>query len=115
MNDRPSPEQVKERQSQNRYAREVISGNDVQLSHRASNAIPVSAPRSFQAPRSIPSPGSPAKTGYLAAILAILVTSLLIYLVLDFESASVALFILSLVLMAGWFVFSKPQAPTARS
>jgi hypothetical protein len=58
----------------------------------------------------LPDAGSPAKAGYLAAIAAILLIALALYLLLDFESATVALFILSLVLMAGWFVFNtSPQ------
>ena len=113
MTERPTPEQIKERQAHNRYAREVIAGNDVQLSHRASNVISSGPQRTFPSARKVPSPGSPAKAGYLLAIVAILVISLLIYLLLDFESASVALFILSLMLMAGWFVFSSTSRPTA--
>lgn len=107
MSDRPSHELIEARQAQNRYAREVIAGHEVQLSHRASNVIPNATQRTITPMRSLPSPGSPAKAGYLAAIAGIVLISLVIYLLLDFESASVALFILSLVLMAGWFVFAE--------
>ncbi|MCC6703634.1 MAG: hypothetical protein IT334_02085 [Thermomicrobiales bacterium] len=107
MTDRPSADEIEQWQERNRYAREVIAGKDVQLSHRVSNVVPSSQPRSLPSLRSAPSLGSPARAGYLLAIVAIILASVALYALLDFESASVALFILSLVLMAGWFVFSK--------
>jgi len=111
MTDRPSAAEIEQWQERNRYAREVIAGKDVQLSHRASNVVPVSPPRSLPSFRSVPSVGSPARAGYLLAIVAIILASVALYALLDFESASVALFILSLVLMSGWFVFSKTPTP----
>ena len=114
MIDRPSGEDVDALKARNRYAREVIAGNEVQLSHRPSSAVhsQASAPRVIS--RSLPSPGSPARTGYLLAIVAILLASVVLYLLLDFESASIGLFVLSLVLMAGWFVFTTAPPKSAQ-
>ena len=113
MIERPSQEEIEARKEQNRYAREVIAGTQVQLSHRASNAVPLQPPRAKALPRSLPSAGSPTQMGYFGALLAIGIASLILYLLLDFTSASVGLFLLSLVLMAGWFVFSKSPPATA--
>lgn len=96
--------------ARNRYAREVLAGNEIQLTHRASNLVPGFQSRGAATPRTLPKAGTPAQTGYLGALLAITLASLVLYLVLDFESASIGLFILSLVLMAGWFVFSGATA-----
>ena len=114
MSDRPTLEEVDAIKARNRYAREVIAGNEVQLSHRPSSAVhsQASAPRVIS--RSLPSPGSPARTGYLLAIVAILLASEVLYLLLDFESASIGLFVLSLVLMAGWFVFATAPPKSAQ-
>ncbi len=111
MTDRPTPGQETARKAQNRHAREVIAGNDIQLSHRASNLVSSAQPRASATPRTLPSAGTPAQTGYLAALVAIALASLVLYLLLDFESASIGLFILSLVLMAGWFVFANSSEP----
>ena len=110
MSEKSGAEPSIDRKAQNRYAREVIAGNEVQLSHRASNVVASSPQRATPTPRSIPlSVGTP-RTAYLIALVAILIISFVIYAVLDFESATVGLFVLSLVMMAGWFVFPKsPQ------
>jgi hypothetical protein len=114
MSDRTNPEVIAERQAQNRHAREVIAGNAVQLSHRPSTVVTATSQRSTQSSRPLPTVATPAQLSYALALVAILLTSVALYAVLDFTAASVALFILSLVLMAGWFVFSTSQSPGAR-
>lgn len=110
MSERQTDDQDAALRARNRHAREVIAGNDIQLSHRASNVVPGFQPRAASVPRTLPKAGTPAQTGYLGALMAITLASLALYLILDFESASIGLFILSLVLMAGWFVFSSSAA-----
>lgn len=104
MVDRATPEQIKQRQAQNRYAREVIAGSDVQLSHRP--LIPQQPVQQFR-PLPAISLGKvgPVRAGYLLATVAIALASLAVYAFGGFEPASVTLFVLSLTLMAGWFVF----------
>ncbi len=88
-----------ERKQQNKYAREVLSGSEVKLSHRS--------------PTPQPNPGgglampslSNSRGIYAAAAIALLVIGLGVYIVSGFGPASVIFFLLSLVLMAGWFVF----------
>jgi hypothetical protein len=102
MSDKIAQERDRQRQQQNRYAREVIAGSEVRLSHRP--AVPQIAPQqSFTLP-SVGSLGS-ARAGYLAAVIALVLIGVGVYFFGGFELASVILFILCLVLMAGWFIF----------
>jgi hypothetical protein len=88
-----------ERKQQNKYAREVLSGSEVTLSHRSSTPQP--------------NPGgglampllSDSRGIYVAAAIALFIIGLGVYVVAGFGPASVIFFLLSLVLMAGWFVF----------
>jgi len=103
MSDRIAQERDRQRQQQNRYAREVIAGSDVRLTHRP--AIPQAAAQPGVALPSISAIGSTTRVAYLLAVAALVLIGLGVYLFGGFELASVILFILSLVLMAGWFVF----------
>jgi hypothetical protein len=93
-----------DRQQANKYAREVLAGSQVVIGQRpaTSAASPLSAPRQavvvgtgLSAPRVM----FVLCLGMLAAI------GLVVYAVSGFGTASVIFFILSLVLMAAWFVF----------
>jgi hypothetical protein len=103
MSDRIAQERDRQRQEQNRYAREVIAGSDVRLSHRP--AVPqASTQPGFTVP-TISAIGSTTRLAFLVAIAALILISIGVYFFGGFELASVILFVLSLVLMAGWFVF----------
>ena len=88
-----------ERKQQNKYAREVLSGSEVKLSHRSSAPQPTSG-----GGLALPSL-SDSRGIYVAAAVALLIVGLGVYIVSGFGAASVIFFLLSLVLMAGWFVF----------
>jgi hypothetical protein len=103
MSDRVAQERDRQRQEQNRYAREVIAGGDIRLSHRP--AVPQAATQPGFTLPAISSVGSTTRMAFLAAVAALVVISIGVYFFGGFELASVILFILSLVLMAGWFVF----------
>jgi len=103
MTDRIAQERDRQRQQQNRYAREVIAGSDVRLSHRPAVPQPSAQP-GFSVP-SIGSIGGSTRIAYLAALAALALIGFGVYLFGGFELASVILFILSLVLMTGWFIF----------
>ena len=90
-----------ERRQQNKYAREVLSGSEVQLSHRG--ASPQSHPSDGAALPSVVEP----RGIYLIAAGALLIIGLAVYVIAGFGPASIVFFLLSLVLMAGWFVFSE--------
>jgi hypothetical protein len=87
-----------ERKQQNKYAREVLSGSEVKLSHRSPTPQP--NPGGLAMPSLSNSRGI-----YAAAAIALLIIGLGVYIVSGFGPASVIFFLLSLVLMAGWFVF----------
>ena len=103
MSDRIAQERDRQRQQQNRYAREVIAGSDVRLSHRP--AIPQPSPQTGVTLPSLSAIGSTTRLAYLIAVGALVLIGLGVYLFGGFELASVILFVLSLVLMAGWFIF----------
>ena len=103
MSDRIAQERDRQRQQQNRYAREVIAGSDVRLSHRPT--VPQSSPQSGIALPTIGSIGGSNRVAYLIAVGALVLIALGVLFFGGFELASVILFILSLVLMAGWFIF----------
>ena len=103
MSDRIAQERDRQRQEQNRYAREVIAGGDVRLSHRP--AVPQAAAQPGFAMPAISSIGSTTRLAFLAAVAALILISIGVYFFGGFALASVILFILSLVLMAGWFVY----------
>ncbi len=103
MSDRIAQERDRQRQQQNRYAREVIAGSDVRLSHRPT--VPQSPAQPGITLPSAGSIGGGARVAYLLAVGALVLISLGVYLFGGFELASVILFILSLVLMTGWFIF----------
>jgi len=88
-----------ERKQQNKYAREVLSGSEVKLSHRSST--PQSNPGGGLALPSL----SDSRGIYVIAAIVLLIIGLGVYVVSGFGAASVIFFLLSLVLMAGWFVF----------
>lgn len=89
-----------ERRQQNKYAREVLSGSEVQLSHRPAS------PQSPSGGAALPSVVEP-RGIYLIAAGALLIIGLAVYVIAGFGPASIVFFLLSLVLMAGWFVFSE--------
>lgn len=90
-----------ERKQQNKYAREVLSGSDVQLSHRST------APQAHAGGGvALPSVVEP-RGIYLISAAALLIIGLAVYVIAGFGPASIIFFLLSLVLMAGWFVFSE--------
>lgn len=89
-----------ERRQQNRYAREVLSGSEVRLSHRSAS------PQSSSGGSSLPSVVEP-RGIYLITSAALLIIGLAVYVIAGFGPASIVFFLLSLVLMAGWFVFSE--------
>lgn len=102
MSDKIAQERDRQRQQQNRYAREVIAGSEVHLSHRP--ALPQATP---QQGLTLPNVGplGGARAGYLLAVAALILIAFGVYLFAGFELASVILFVLCLVLMAGWFMF----------
>lgn len=93
-----------DRQQANKYAREVLAGSQVVLGQRPTAAPPAAAsPRPAAA---MVGTGITAPRALFAICLAILtLIALAVYAFSGFGTASVIFFILSLVLMAGWFVF----------
>ena len=89
-----------ERRQQNKYAREVLSGSEVRLSHR-----PASPQSQAGGGSTIPSVGEP-RGIYIIAAAALLIIGLAVYVIAGFGPASIVFFLLSLVGMAGWLVFS---------
>ena len=89
-----------ERRQQNKYAREVLSGSEVRLSHRS--ASPQSATGGGVTLPSVVEP----RGIYLISAASLLIVGLAVYVIAGFGPASIIFFLLSLVLMAGWFVFS---------
>lgn len=91
------------RQQANQYAREVLSGSQVVIGQRPATPSPSpSAPRpavtvgaGISAPRAM----------FILCLGLLAVIGLIVYALSGFGTASVIFFILSLVLMAGWFVF----------
>lgn len=93
-----------DRQQANKYAREVLAGSQVVLGQRAAAPPPAAAaPRPATA---MAGTGITAPRALFTICLAILtLIALAVYAFSGFGTASVIFFILSLVLMAGWFVF----------
>jgi hypothetical protein len=93
-----------DRQQANKYAREVLAGSQVVLGQRPAAPAPAAG-----TPRPTPAmvgTGITAPRALFAICLAILtLIALAVYAFSGFGTASVIFFILSLVLMAGWFVF----------
>jgi hypothetical protein len=92
-----------DRQQANRYAREVLAGSQVVIGQRpaAPSALP-SAPRPTV---TIGTGLSAPRTMFIFCLVVLAAIGLVVYAISGFGTASVIFFILSLVLMAGWFVF----------
>lgn len=92
-----------DRQQANRYAREVLSGSQVVIGQRPATPSPASS-----APRPTITVGtglSTPRTMFILCLALLAAIGLIVYAISGFGTASVIFFILSLVLMAGWFVF----------
>jgi hypothetical protein len=94
-----------DRQQANKYAREVLAGSQVVLGQRPA-ATPPPAAATPRPATAMVGTGITAPRALFAICLAILtLIALAVYAFSGFGTASVIFFILSLVLMAGWFVF----------
>lgn len=91
----------RDREQVNKYAREVLAGSQVVIGQRP--ATPASS-----APRPVAAIGaglSAPRTMFLFCLAVLTAIALVVYAISGFGTASVIFFILSLVLMSGWFVF----------
>lgn len=92
-----------DRQQANRYAREVLSGSQVVIGQRP--ASPLAAPSAPQQTITVGTGLSAPKAMFVFCLGLLAAIGLIVYAISGFGTASVIFFILSLVLMSGWFVF----------
>jgi hypothetical protein len=92
-----------DRQQANKYAREVLSGSQVVIGQRT--AAPTPSPSAPRQAITIGTGLSAPRAMFIFCLALLAAIGLIVYAISGFGTASVIFFILSLVLMAGWFVF----------